>query len=225
MSTEREKEGDEAGTPSRRRMIEMGLVGPADDSDNRSRILSAAGALFGERGYASTSLRAIANAVGMTPPALYWYFPSKQAILHALLHAALFDFLDAVEAEVVGPAPQDKLRQFVRAHVLNTLEQPRILPYEALFGYRQMARFLSDEERAELVAGQRRHLDLLRGTLREGMVCGCFRELDVTATAFAIMSMCDYVNSWWKPDRRIGAEELAAQYEDLAMRMVAPSAP
>ena len=205
-------------------MIEMGLVRPADDSDNRGRILSAAGALFGERGYASTSLRAIANAVGMTPPALYWYFTSKQAILHALLHSALFDFLDAVEAEVVGPAPQDKLRQFVRAHVLTTLEQPRLLPYEALFGYRQMARFLSEEERAELVAGQRRHLDLVRGTLREGIACGCFRELDVTSTAFAIMSMCDYVNSWWRRDGRTAAEQLADEYEDLVMRMVAPDA-
>src|SRR5215467_12480445 len=126
-------------------MIEMGLVRPADDSDNRGRILCAAGALFGERGYASTSLRAIANAVGMTPPALYWYFSSKQAILHALLHQALFDFLEAVEAEVVGPGPRDKLHQFVRAQVLKTLEQPRMGPYETLFGVRQMGRFLSEE--------------------------------------------------------------------------------
>ena len=201
-------------------MIEMGLVGPAEDSDNRGRILSAAAALFGERGYASTSLRAIAGAVGMTPPALYWYFPSKQAILQALLRHMLFDFLEAVEADVVGPAPEDKLRQFVRAHVRRGVEQPRIGPYEALFGVRQLAQFLDEDERAELVAGQRRHLDLLRGTLREGIGAGCFRELDVTSTAFAILSMCDYVLSWWKPTGPIGAEELAAQYEDLVMRMV-----
>ena len=201
-------------------MIEMGLVGPADDSDNRGRILTAAAALFGERGYASTSLRAIAGAVGMTPPALYWYFPSKQAILHALLHRALFDFLDAVEADVVGPAPEDRLRQFVRAHVLIGLQQPRIGPYEAFFGVRQLAQFLGEEEQAELVTGQRRHLDLLRGTLRDGITCGCFREMEVTSTAFAIMSMCDYVTSWWKPTGPIGARDLAAQYEELAMRMV-----
>ena len=201
-------------------MIEMGLVSPADDSDNRGRILSAAAALFGERGYASTSLRAIAGAVGMTPPALYWYFPSKQAILHGLLRKALFDFLEAVEAEVVGPTPAEKLRQFVRAHVERGLEQPRIGPYEAFFGVRQLAQFLSPEEHAELVAGQRRHLDLLRGILRDGIDSGCFRELDMTSTAFAIMSMCDYVTTWWKPTGPIGAEELAAQYADLGMRMV-----
>ncbi len=206
-------------------MIGMGLVGPADESDTRNRILGAAAALFGERGYASTSLRAIAAAVGMTPPALYWYFPSKRAILRALLHGALFDFLDAVEADVAGPQPEDKLRQFVRAHVLKTLVQPRIGPYEALFGVRQMAQFLSEEERAELVAGMRRHLDLLRDMLREGIAEGCFRELDVTATAFAIMSMCDYVNSWWKPHGPTTADELAASYEELAMRMVRAAPP
>jgi AcrR family transcriptional regulator len=201
-------------------MMEMGLVGPAEDSDNRGRILTAAAALFGERGYASTSLRAIAGAVGMTPPALYWYFPSKQAILRALLHRVMFDFLEAVEADVVGPEPADKLRQLVRAHVRRGVEQPRIGPYEALFGVRQLAQFLNEEEQAELVAGQRRHLDQLRGTLRDGIASGCFRELDVTSTAFAILSMCDYVMSWWKPTGPISAEELAAHYEDLVMRMV-----
>lgn len=201
-------------------MIEMGLTGPAEDTDNRGRILSAAAGLFGERGYASTSLRQIAGAVGMTPPALYWYFASKQAILHALLDRMLFDFIAAVEADVVGPGPEDKLRQLVRAHVRRGVEQPRIGPYEAFFGVRQLAQFLDEDEQAKVVAGQRRHLDLLRGTLREGMACGSFRDLDVTATAFAILSMCDYVMSWWKPTGPVGAEELAAHYEDLAVRMV-----
>jgi AcrR family transcriptional regulator len=201
-------------------MIEMGLVGPAEDSDTRGRILAVAAALFGERGYASTSLRAIAGAVGMTPPALYWYFPSKQAILRALLHRMLFNFFEAVEADVVGPEPADRLRQFVRAHVRRGVEQPRIGPYDASFGVRQLAQFLSADEQAELLAGQRRHLERLRGTLREGIASGCFRELDVTSTAFAILAMCDYVMSWWKPTGPITAEELAAQYEDLVMRMV-----
>jgi AcrR family transcriptional regulator len=204
-------------------MIEMGLVSPADDSNNRSRILAAAGALFGGRGYASTSLRAIANEVGMTPPALYWYFPSKQAILHALLHRALYDFLEAVEADVVGPGPELRLRQLVSAHVLRGLVQPRIGPYEAFFGVRQLAQFLSEEQQAELVGRQRRHLDLLRGILREGIAAGCFRELDVTSTAFAIMSMCDYVTTWWKPTGPVGPDDLAVQYVDLVMRMVWPA--
>ena len=206
-------------------MIEMGLVGPSNESDNRSRILSAAGALFAERGYASTSLRSIAGAVGMTPPALYWYFASKQAILHTLLYKALFDFLDAVEAGVVGPAAEDRLRQLVRGHVTQGLTQPRIGPYDSFFGLRQLAQFLSEEEQAELVAGQRRHLDLLRDTLRDGIACGCFRDLDVTATAFAIFSMCDYVMSWWKPTGPISAQELASQYEELAIKMVLRKAP
>ncbi len=198
----------------------MRLVGPAGDS--RSRILAAAAALFGERGYASTSMRAIAGAVGMTPPALYWHFTSKRAILQALLRKTLYDFLETVEADVVGPTPEDRLRQFVRAHVVRGLAQPRIGPYDVLFGVRQLAPFVSEEGRAELVAGQRRHLDLLRNTLRDGSASGYFRELEVTSTAFAILSMCGHVTSWWKPTGPTGAEELAAHYEDLVIRMVRP---
>jgi AcrR family transcriptional regulator len=206
-----------------RRMIEMGLGQPPGERDTRSRIVAVAAAQFGERGYPSTTLRQIADAVGMTPPALYWHFPSKRAILRALLQATLFDFLDAVEADVTGPTPEDKLRQFVRGHVLRTLSQPRIGPYEAFFGVRQLAQFLSLEEKADLIAAQRRHLDLLRETLREGIECGSFGLLDVTTTAFAVLSMCNSVNGWWKPGGRIGAEELACRYEEMVIRLVRPA--
>jgi hypothetical protein len=30
---------------------------------------------------------------------------------------------------------------------------------------------------------------------------------DRTVAAFAIMTMCEYVISWWKPDGRLGPEE------------------
>ncbi len=197
-----------------------GPLSPDVESGPRRRILEAARMLFGERGYASTSLRAIADEVGMTPPALYWYFASKQAILYALLRSTVYGFLEAVESEVIGQHQEDRLRQFVRAHVMATLNQPRIGPYEALYGVRHMLRFLNEEQQIELVAAQRRHLDLLRGTLHDGIASGVFRDLDVTATAFAIMSMCDYVNSWWKPEGKIRPEDLATQYEELALRMV-----
>jgi AcrR family transcriptional regulator len=201
-------------------VIGPGLVSRKDDSDSRSRILTAAAMLFSDRGYASTSLKRIANHVGMTPPALYWYFSSKQAILHELLRSTLVDFIEDVEMQVVGPSPEDKLRQFVRAHVLKTLEQPGIGPHEAPFGLRQLAQHLGDKERRDLAISQRRHLDLLRDTLREGMAAGCFRAVEVTATAFAIVSMCDYLNGWWKQGGPMTADELAAHYEDLIMRMI-----
>jgi AcrR family transcriptional regulator len=52
----------------------------------RDEILDAAGELFTTRGYASTSTRAIAEAVGIRQASLYHYFKTKDELLSALLH-------------------------------------------------------------------------------------------------------------------------------------------
>jgi AcrR family transcriptional regulator len=53
--------------------------------DTRRLILDAALDLFSEGGFAGTSMRQIARAVGVRESALYHHFPSKAAIFEALL--------------------------------------------------------------------------------------------------------------------------------------------
>jgi AcrR family transcriptional regulator len=60
-------------------------------------ITAAAAALFAERGFAAVGMEDIANAVGVTPGALYRHFPGKAAILSAVVDDIVGRFL--VEAE------------------------------------------------------------------------------------------------------------------------------
>jgi AcrR family transcriptional regulator len=53
--------------------------------ERRELVLASAGRLFGERGYAHTSLDEIAAAAGVTKPVLYRHFDSKKALYLALL--------------------------------------------------------------------------------------------------------------------------------------------
>jgi AcrR family transcriptional regulator len=59
--------------------------------DTRERILDVALDLFTEQGYDGTSLREIAEQLGVTKAALYYHFESKEDILRAL-HMRLHDF-------------------------------------------------------------------------------------------------------------------------------------
>lgn len=68
--------------PGRPRLITRRRPG----STARDEILDAAGELFTTRGYASTSTRTIAEAVGVRQASLYHYFKTKDEILSALLH-------------------------------------------------------------------------------------------------------------------------------------------
>lgn len=61
------------------------------------RVLDAAEALFAERGFEATSLRAIARASGIQQPGLYNYFSSKEALYAAVLDRALRPLSQAMD--------------------------------------------------------------------------------------------------------------------------------
>ena len=87
--------GDGGGPAAGQPAADPGAPAPAGPShghghDLRARILRAATVHFAERGYGATSIREVVEAVGCTKPALYYYFPSKEA----LFLEALADPLD-----------------------------------------------------------------------------------------------------------------------------------
>jgi AcrR family transcriptional regulator len=76
----------------------------------RARILETARALFAEQGYAGTSVRDIAEHLGITKAALYYHFASKQDVLAALV-APLLDGVDAIASEFGAHAPRPARRE------------------------------------------------------------------------------------------------------------------
>ena len=70
-------------------------------TDMRDRILDVALELFKEQGYDATSLREIAERLGVTKAALYYHFKSKADLLlelHLRLHDLGSDLLDEIDA-------------------------------------------------------------------------------------------------------------------------------
>jgi AcrR family transcriptional regulator len=79
----------------------------------RDRILDVALELFNEQGYDKTSLREIADRLGVTKAALYYHFERKEDMLlelHLRLHALGRDLLDKLdqldEREIVAAWPE-----------------------------------------------------------------------------------------------------------------------
>jgi AcrR family transcriptional regulator len=77
--------------------------------ETRGRILDAARGLFADRGYAGTSMRDLAEALGITKAALYYHFPGKAEILLALVEPVL----DELEA-IGGAGREAAVRDYVR---------------------------------------------------------------------------------------------------------------
>jgi AcrR family transcriptional regulator len=80
---------------------------PRDGSGTRRQILDTAMRLFVDQGYDKTSLREIAEAVGVTKAALYYHFRTKDDLVRAALgeyYGAIGDVVDWLETVPPGDA-------------------------------------------------------------------------------------------------------------------------
>jgi len=68
--------------------------------NSREEILDAARSILLERGIAGATLEAVARAVGMSKAALYYYFPSKEALFFELMFGTIERQASAVNAAV-----------------------------------------------------------------------------------------------------------------------------
>ena len=141
--------------------------------ERRQQILDVAAGLFAQRGFHGVSVGDIGKAVGVSGPALYKHFDSKDAVLAEML-VAISERLLAEGQERVGHAdgPDDALAALVDWHVTFALAQPALivvqdrdwqsLPAEARERVRSLQREYVDLWATQL---QRRHpgLGLDRG--------------------------------------------------------------
>lgn len=92
------------------------------------RILDAAVRSFGGRGFEATSLDDLAGELGVTKQTILYWFPSKPALLDAVIDRSAADLAEALERglEQAGPG-WDRIRALVDAVLRIGLRQPELL--------------------------------------------------------------------------------------------------
>src|SRR5246127_4312201 len=86
-----------AQAPPRNGETDMERTAPTPRTDTRSRVQEVALELFAEQGYEKTSLREIAERLGVTKAALYYHFKSKEDIVHSFTDDYFAEIDDLVD--------------------------------------------------------------------------------------------------------------------------------
>jgi AcrR family transcriptional regulator len=183
-------------------------------SEAAERVLKAATRLFGERGYPSTSMRDIAEAVGILAGSLYSHISSKEAVLLQIVETGLDRYLAAVMPIVESDDPADvRLRRAITAHVeivTGHLE-------ESLVALHQW-KFLSGENRKLIEAKRRAGSDAFARLLAEGIDSGVFKPVrDRDVTIAAILGTLNSVPDWYSPKGPATAPEIGDQLSELML--------
>jgi len=144
--------------------------------DNRlKQIEDAALAVFVERGFENTTLEAVAEKLGYTKQAIYYYFRSKEELVLSFCLHILRETRDEVVYMCSQPgSPETKLGRLITYHVKGSCERQGFFALH--HNLKQiLARTNDEEKKAEMFTMMREIPDLILAIIREGVDTGIFR--------------------------------------------------
>ncbi len=125
-------------------------------ADRRAVLLAQAARLFAQRGYDGVSIEDLGAAAGVSGPAVYRHFPSKQGVLAALLVEVSERLRDGGAAVVQSArGGEEALGALVRFHVAFALDDPDVIRVQD-----RDLESLADADRRAVRAAQRAYVEL-----------------------------------------------------------------
>jgi AcrR family transcriptional regulator len=179
----------------------------------RESILEVATQLFSETGYAGTTMRDIANAVGVLPGSLYAHIDGKETLLLEIVESGIDRFLAATSV-IDGKADAgDRMRAAIKAHVSVVAENPQ----RTLVVFHQW-RYLTGDNRVRIVEKRRRYEDVFRSIMVDGAEQGAFADkLDTKIAVLSILGALNWTAEWLRPDGPATPVEVGERLADALL--------
>jgi len=178
----------------------------------RDRVLKAAAHCFNQKGYSGTSLKNVADMLGLTDPALYYYVRSKEELVYLCYVRAADVGREAMERAVAdGGDGLEQARRYLRYHI------------EIMVGERGPIAIMSEipslkpEHRDEVLELSRQHSKKFEAILEHGIADGSITACDVRMTGNAIMGSINWIPKWFHGDNAM-ADKIVSEFPDVLTR-------
>ncbi|HUL29486.1 MAG TPA: TetR/AcrR family transcriptional regulator, partial [Thermodesulfobacteriota bacterium] len=183
---------------------------------NKENILEAATILFASKGFDGTSVRDIAQKVGLSVPGMFHYYSSKEEILYEIMTL----FMDTAYQKImeiygVDIDPTDKLSEICKFYVeqyAGHKHQLTILASER--------RSLAPEHQRICIAKERDYVKALTNLFKELTKRRRLKAIDHSILAFIFFGMVHWTYQWYNPKAKggIGPNELGRIMSEVFLR-------
>jgi AcrR family transcriptional regulator len=187
---------------------------PALKPSTRDAIFAATIHLFGEKGYSSTSMRDIAQAVGLLPGSLYVHIESKEQLLAEIVESGIDRFMVACRAAMDDePSPAASVRAVIHAHmelIAEDAEHVRVALHQW--------KYLTGERRAEIMDKRRAYEALFKKLVKAGVKQGEFsKDLNVRIAVLTVIGTLNWTSEWFNADGPESPDQVADEIADVLL--------
>jgi TetR/AcrR family transcriptional regulator, cholesterol catabolism regulator len=180
------------------------------DSFKKGLIKEKAASLFKERGYAATSMRDLAEAVGMEASSLYNHIQSKSEILQEICFEVANDFTKQLEeAEHSMKPASEKIESIIRFNINSFLDH-----YEKVYAATHEWKHLEEPYRDNFFQQRKNYRKRMAVIIQEGIQRNEFRQQIPRIAVFVILTAITGIEAWHRNKGGI-------EHNDLVENMVA----
>lgn len=170
----------------------------------KDQIRSKAQLLFRERGYSATSMRDLADSLGIEAASLYNHVRSKEEILREICFRMASEFFAAIEPiSENGMSPKAKLLAGIEAHlgvIARNADASAVFQHE----WRHLGEpFLTDFRNM-----RRKYEKMFRNMIEEGIASGDFRAVNAVFTTRTLLSATNWTYESQKADKKLTEENI-----------------
>ena len=198
---------DPAGNPASSQRPEGGA---------RRQILDAAAALL-RQGYDATTTREIAARVGIKAGSIYHHYPSKEAIVSAVVNEGVRVVHEAVTGALaaLGPSasPRERMQAAIKAHLLSSLEHSAYTS-ASIRAFAFLPAAVQEDCRVE----RRRYEEIWRGLVTEAAAAGLLAPgVSQDAVRLLLLGAVNWAGEWYRPER-MSIDEIARDFAASILR-------
>jgi len=182
----------------------MAKIRQRKNSTRKETIIETAARLFRERGFASTSMRDLAEQVGVEAASLYNHISSKAEILQELCFKVANKFMshiDKVDTEDI-PAIK-KIEAVLRFHIQQMLHH-----YEEVYVSDREWKHLTDPYLSNIQTQRRVYRQRIASIIEDGIRKNEIKKIDAPTAVLIMLHAVSGLESWHRSKQKISGEVL-----------------
>jgi TetR/AcrR family transcriptional regulator, cholesterol catabolism regulator len=173
-------------------------------ASKKDLILQKAAAMFREKGFAATSMRDLAETVGIEAASLYNHIRSKNEILEAICFDVANRFntnLDIIEVSKQASIP--KVESLLRFHIRQMVEN-----YEEVYVADREWKHLEEPYLSNFQNQRRAYRNKFASIIEEGIQKSEIKKIDAPTAVLIMLHAVSGIESWHRSKARINDREL-----------------
>jgi AcrR family transcriptional regulator len=176
----------------------------------RDRMLKAAAYCFNQKGYSGTSLKDVADILGLTDAALYYYVRNKEELVYLCYVRAAEVGREAMDRAIKdADSGFDQVYKYLQYHIEYMVDD------RGPIAIMSEVPSLNQAHRDEVLEFSRQHSSRFEALLKKGISDGSIAQCDVRMTGNSIMGSINWIPKWFHGDAEFAARVLATFPEIL----------